>query len=222
MLLQLVKRSPALYQFLRYDIYGRLRSGLRAQVFGKIYEQNDWGDDFSVSGPGSSLQTTEHIRAELPSVVKELGAASLLDIPCGDFRWMQHVDLGVPYTGGDIVGPLVEKNRGAFPDRRFLQLDLLKGPLPQADIVFCRDCLVHLTFRDGRRALETIRASGARYLMATTFPELTRNEDTVPPYWRALNMELAPFGLPPALRLIRDYSDSQPNDQGKYMGVWRL
>lgn len=222
MLLQWIKRNPALYGFLRYEVYAPIRSALRSRVFGGIYEKNAWDGDFSVSGPGSSLHTTEHVRAALPSVVRELGAASFLDIPCGDFRWMQQVDLGAPYTGGDIVRPLVEQNQRAFPDRTFLHLDLIKGPLPQADIVFCRDCLVHLTFREGRRALETIRASGAKYLIATTFPDLTKNEDTVPPYWRPLNMELAPFDLPPAVKLIRDYADDRPNDRGKHMGVWKL
>ena len=56
--------------------------------FKHIYETNHWDEAESVSGPGSTLEETEPIRRELPALLAELGASSLLDLPCGDFHFM--------------------------------------------------------------------------------------------------------------------------------------
>jgi SAM-dependent methyltransferase len=223
-LIQLIKRYPPLYHAIRYRFYARYRSLRRKQIFQTIYESNYWDNTFSASGPGSSLEATEEIRSALPALVKRLGARSFLDIPCGDLRWMQHVLLTVErYIGADIVVPMIERNRVAFAGRgEFVLLDLLKDRLPQVDIIFCRDCLVHLSFRDIGLALNNIKRSSSKYLLTTTFPEHKENIDTVSPYWRALNLELPPFNLPAPIHLAKDFSARQKNDQGKYLGVWRI
>ena len=79
----------------------------------------------------------------------------MLDVPCGDFYWMRLVPLDVDYTGGDIVSDIVARNQAQYGDerRRFLRLDLLQDPLPAADLIFCRDCLVHLSNAHIRRAV---------------------------------------------------------------------
>lgn len=223
-ILTILKRYPALYEFLRYGVYARFQSSNRKRVFQKIYQNNLWDDHQSVSGPGSSLDTTGELRSALPALLAELQVKSLLDLPCGDFEWMRHVSLGIEtYIGADIVEPLIEKNcslYGKFGE--FRHLDLLTDALPAVDAVFCRDCLVHLSNRDIVLALRNIRRSGARYLLTTTFPELTANTDTVTPYWRAISLQLPPYNLPPPSHLIKDFSQSQRNDQGKYLGVWRI
>ena len=201
-MLDAIKRHPAVYKFLRLGVYGRLRSAMRQKVFQDIYRGNGWDDQESVSGPGSNVLSTSHIRTALPELISDLDIKSLLDVPCGDYYWMKDVPLGVPYTGVD-----------------FRVIDLLRDRLPQADAVFCRDCLVHLSLRDVDRALAGIKSSGARYLIATTFPHVEENADTVAPYWRPLNMALY-LGEPD--RLIRDYPDEQKDHTGKYLGVWRL
>ncbi|MDB5438392.1 MAG: hypothetical protein JWM33_819 [Caulobacteraceae bacterium] len=218
-LLRLLKANPALYNFLRHGIYGRLRSAERQSIFTRVYRENAWGDGDSVSGPGSNAETTAHIRAALPELVRELGVTSLLDIPCGDYHWMKGVELGCAYIGADLVGELIEADKKAYPGVDFRQADLLASALPAADAVFCRDCLVHLSNDDIAKALANIRRSGARFLLSTTFPDLAENQDTVTPYWRPINLALI-LGEPE--RLIRDYSDAQKNDQGKHLGVWRL
>ena len=224
MILSLLKRFPGLYEFLRYRVYGRLRSQNREQVFQKIYEQNAWGDRASVSGPGSSLDTTAELRSVLPGLLADLGIKSLLDLPCGDLEWIRHVPLGLEkYIGADIVAPLIEENRKKYADfGAFLHLDLLKDELPAVDAIFCRDCLIHLSNRDVRVALANIARTKAQYLITTTFPDLKENQDTVTPYWRPLNLELPPYGLPAPVRTVRDYSPLEPEDRQKYLGVWRI
>jgi len=221
-LLRSLKKYPALYEFLRYDIYARIRSITREQLFLKIYEDNYWDGVSSISGPGSSLESTHAVRKALPNLLAKLGACSILDIPCGDFQWMKDVPLGVEqYIGADIVLPLIQNNREVFGERgEFFHLDLLRDRLPSADIIFCRDCLVHLSFREIRLALQNIKIASPKHFITTTFPYHKENADTVTPYWRALNMQLSPFNFPQPIHLIQDFSDAQVNDQGKYLGVW--
>ena len=74
--------------------------------FERIYSTNLWSDPESRSGVGSALDATRVLRAELPKALHELDAKVLLDVPCGDFTWMEHVDLsGIEYIGGPTVRP---------------------------------------------------------------------------------------------------------------------
>lgn len=176
-------------------------------VFSNIFATNTWGSKESVSGAGSELQNTAQVIRELPLLLRELRVQRLLDAPCGDFNWMQHVDLaGIDYHGADIVDTLVERNtqRFAGPGRRFSKLDLLADALPAVDLIFCRDCLFHFSHADVFRALRNFVASRSTWLLTTTFNyrALPRNGDIATGGWTALNLELPPFGLPPPRRLI--------------------
>ncbi len=223
-ILRLIKQFPRLYHFLRYDVYSRFRSTTRHAVFHEVYQHHLWKCDLSVSGPGSTLESTAHLRAALPKIIAALGGRVFQDIPCGDFNWMKEVALGVEqYIGGDIVLSLIKQNQEKYGELgQFLHIDLLRDPLPPSDIVLCRDCLVHLSLRDIQAALTNIARSPAKYLFTTTFPNQAGNDDTVTPNWRPLNMEVAPFCFPPPLYLVKDFADSQLDHVGKHLGVWRL
>ena len=122
--------------------------GLRER-FERIYSTNLWSDAETRSGVGSTLDSTRVVRAELPAALRQLGTRVVLDVPCGDFKWMEHVDLsGIEYIGGDIVPSIIEENRRlhARESRRFVDLDLTRDALPDADVLLCRDCLVHLSY----------------------------------------------------------------------------
>jgi hypothetical protein len=103
--------------------------------------------------------------------------------------------------------------------RRFLVLDLLRDPLPAADAILCRDCLVHLSNRDAAQALANLRGSPANWLIATTFPEVTENRDIATGQFRPVNLCLPPWGLPPPLEALRDTIDGYPE---RHLGVWRV
>ncbi|SDY47312.1 hypothetical protein SAMN05216215_102768 [Saccharopolyspora shandongensis] len=196
------------------------------EVFRYIYRHNLWGSDESVSGNGSENAATEHIRAEIPALLRRRGVRTVADVPCGDFGWLSTTDLGVEtYFGADIVPELVARNRDRYggAQRRFEILDLTADPLPAADLVLCRDCLVHLTFDQIRAALRNIRRSGARYLLTTTFPELAVNVDAETGDWRPLNFQLAPFGFPAPLELVVEgcvEGDGRYAD--KALGLWEV
>ena len=162
----------------------------------------------------------------LPALVRELEVTSVLDVPCGDFFWMQHVDLaGIEYLGGDIVPDLIEANRRAHarPGVAFQIIDLISGPVPKADLVFMRDCLVHLSNDHVRAALANIAKSGSTWLLTTTFPNGAANEDILTGEWRALDLTKPPFELPQPERLFAEGQAHLKGQKGnKMMGLWRI
>lgn len=194
-----------------------LRHGMRATAFADIYRTDGWRGGESRSGPGSTLVEAAQMVKLLPAVLRFLGVRSLLDAPCGDLNWMQHAKLGkVNYIGADVVPAIVEANSARFPKRAFVVADIVTDPLPAADAVLCRDCLVHLPLADAAAAVANIRRSGAMWLLATTFPAVETNGEIVTGGHRALNMQRAPFNLGLPERLL----DEAPS--GKKLGVWRI
>src|SRR5262245_29984071 len=195
------------------------------QRFERIFRTNLWGADDSRSGLGSELEATADLRAALPGLLARHQAQSLLDIPCGDFNWLSTLGLQLPYTGADIVRTIVDANERRFggpgTGRRFLHLDLTSDPLPQADVVLCRDCLVHLSVGNIFRAFANIRRSGARYLLTTTFLDHDENADIDDGDWRILNLEKAPFNLPaPVDVLIEGCLEGEGAYSDKALGLW--
>ncbi|MGH8530452.1 MAG: class I SAM-dependent methyltransferase [Nevskiales bacterium] len=195
------------------------------EVFTRIFESNFWRDADSRSGAGSIREQTRGIEREIPRLLRQLKAGSLLDIPCGDFHWMQHVDLsGIDYLGADVVAALIAGNKHhEQPGRRFELLDLLNDSLPRHDVILVRDCLVHFSYSDIRRALRNILRSGSSYLLTTTFPARPANQDIQTGQWRALNLQQPPFSFPPPQELI---NEGCTEDRGKHadksLGLWNI
>ena len=194
-------------------------------VFEEIYHKNVWGNSESHSGHGSSASATRFLRTALSQLLSDLDVKSMLDVPCGDFNWMRLLDLRIDYFGADIVPQLIEANQRKYsrPGRAFGLLDVVKDPLPKADLVFSRDLLVHLSERDIRSALENILDSGATYLVATTFPSRDKNVDIPTGPWRPLNLQRPPFSFPPPLRLINERCEEEGGLWAdKCLGVWKV
>jgi hypothetical protein len=204
----------------------KLKAGKRSPeaVFTEIRRQKRWGDGDSVSGTGSDLQQTSVIRNELPALCRRLSIDSMLDIPCGDFYWMRQVDLsGIDYRGADIVPDLIDENRQyENANVHFSNLNLIRDPLPKVDI-FCRDCLVHLSFADAISALNNIVVSGATYLLTTTFTGRDKNKNIVTGDWRTLNLERSPFSLPTPLVTINEgCTEDGGIHADKSLGLWKV
>lgn len=195
-------------------------------IFRRAYRDRIWGDPESVSGPGSGLVRTEAFRDDIPLLLSDLGAGSLLDAGCGDFNWMKAIELPVArYFGMDIVPELIDRNRQDYGNgqRIFLLGNLARDDLPQVDVIMCRDCLVHFSWQDVWAALRNFKRSRSRYLLTTTFVEFPANADIETGGWRQINFEREPFGFPPPERAIDEkclhsggiYAD-------KRLALWRL
>jgi hypothetical protein len=195
--------------------------------FERIAKTNLWGAATSPSGLGSETAAAAAVREALPSLLKRLGVRSLLDAPCGDAGWISDCIHDVDYTGIDIVSSLITKNtlraqRGEIAGH-FLTADITRDPLPGADLILCRDCFVHLSFENIHRAVARFSASGAQWLLTTTFPEWDINLDCEDGDWRALNLERAPFSWPMPAQLISERCDEGDGGwRDKSLGLWRL
>ncbi len=192
-----------------------------AQRFERIHATNLWGAATSRAGLGSEVAATAALAAGLPPLLARLGVTTLLDAPCGDTRWLPALP-GVAVVGVDIVPAIVERARRETGGD-FRVADLTRDPLPRADAVLCRDCLVHLSFANIARAVANVAASGATWLLTTTFTDFADNRDADDGDWRALNFSRAPFGWPPPRDLIvEDCTEGGGGWADKALGVWRL
>lgn len=218
---------PRLFRALRDTLVTyRLKHSTAEQIFTDIYRRNWWGGAASVSGTGSALDQTRVIAERLPGLLRELGVSTLLDVPCGDFHWMRTVPLdGIRYVGGDIVPDLVRKNCEAYqrPGIEFRRIDMLTDALPRADLVICRDGLVHLSNADILRAIRNLCHSGSKYLLTTTFTDRKQNDDILTGGWRTLNLEAPPFCFPRPLGVINEEcTELDGAYPDKSLGLWRL
>ena len=219
---------PPVLAHQRFEADRESFSGLDLQQrFQRIHETNLWGAAASVSGLGSETDATAVLRNELPSLLRKLGASSLLDAPCGDAGWINQADLGVEFIGVDIVPDLIAalRERASRGEIRgdYHVADITRDPLPHCEAVLCRDCLVHLSFANIVRVIANFRRSGATWLITTTFPDWQTNLDCEDGDWRALNFERAPFswGAPTAL-LNENCMEAGGGWRDKSLGVWRL
>jgi hypothetical protein len=81
----------------------------------------------------------------------------------------------------DIVDALIEDNSQKYGSDSisFYCKDLAVDRLPEADLILCRDCLVHLTYEDILKVISNFKKSGAKYLLTTTFTYREKNSDLV-------------------------------------------
>ena len=116
-----------------YYVTRQLRLKGTADVFREIYTRNAWRGQDSVSGTGSDSHQTRVVASELPLLLNAFNISTMLDIPCGDFYWMNSVKLnGIDYIGADIVKDLILSNEEKYKKNnvRFENLDLIRDKLP--------------------------------------------------------------------------------------------
>jgi len=195
---------------------------------------------YGPSGPGSSLKSTEELRKALPLIFNKLGVKTFVDAPCGDWLWMQAVNLtGVQYFGGDITNVTVNKNRGCFggaENVHFNWFDITCMIPPPVDLILVRDVLFHLPEPLVMEALANINESGARFLATTTFSDGENGkwrfnmayQDTLGERknqgldshigFQKLNLYTSPFNFPAPVWRV----DEDNQGQGRHVGVWKL
>jgi hypothetical protein len=219
-------RTAAAARYLRPTYRRRQKrfEGLEpTDIFQKIYRDNHWQSSETRSGLGSTLSATSTLRDQLPGVLREVGGRSLLDIPCGDFHWMSHVDLsGVDeYIGADIVPDLIDELRNSFGDDRhqFVRLDLCQDTLPHVDVILCRDVFLHLSNRYISDGLANVIKARPSYFLASNYPDTTRNVDVQTGMARPVNLCLPPFGLPLPEKVI---DDPGVHADRRVLGLWSL
>ena len=187
--------SKKFLRIIRYLKMFRFKSADKR--FEYIYLNNLWNEEETPSGDGSTLTYTKNIREHLPKIFKAFEISSVLDAPCGDFNWMQHVLKeveGVTYIGGDIVTPLICENKKRYETSNisFITLDITKDVLPDADLIIVRDCLFHLSYSDISLFLTNLLKSNIKYILTTSHVN-QRNTNILTGHFREMNIFIEPF-----------------------------
>jgi hypothetical protein len=188
------------------------------------FRWGQWGsrNNESISGNGSTLFYTESLRAALPILLRGLDVKRLVDGPCGDFNWMRHVDLtGIQYVGLDIVEDIISHNQSEFTTdaRSFATADITKDALPPADLMICRDCLMHLPFKNIWSFMENFANSDIKYLLTTTHNNPANRDIEKPGGFHLINLRMEPFLLSDSPILLHDWIRGARWPE-RYMGLW--
>jgi hypothetical protein len=92
-----------------------------------------------------------------------------------------------------------------------------------ASFLLCRDALVHLSDVAIIGALRNLAATGAEYLLATTFVGERPNPNIANGEWRPLNMQRPPFSFPTPLELVDERCHHTGGIYGdKRLALWRF
>ncbi|MFV2055436.1 MAG: class I SAM-dependent methyltransferase [Thiohalomonadales bacterium] len=222
---KLVKKIPGVLNLYNKIRSNRLKNQDAKAVFTSIYEKNYWKDSTSISGSGSNDTQTEKIVAELPKLLATHSITSILDIPCGDFYWFKKINLdNINYVGADIVEDIINNNKQyASKNISFQTMNLLEDTLPKVDLIIIRDCLVHFSYSDIKRAIKQVVDSGSTYLLTTSFINLQDNTDIETGMWRAINLQKAPLNFSEPIDMIQENCDEV---EGKYydksLALWSI
>jgi SAM-dependent methyltransferase len=178
----------------------------KSEVFAEIYKEDFWNSLESKSGVGSTLAATAVIREQLPEIISRFSIKSMVDVPCGDYNWMKLVPKNCSYIGCDIVADAIKKNQQLYSSDsvQFQKIDITIDPIPKVDLIFCRDCLQHISDNQVRKALWNFKNSGSKYLLITSYPKTWRNYDIHDGDYRPLNLLIKPFNLSNYILKIRE------------------
>ncbi len=171
--------------------------------FRSIWRNNYWGNEESMSGPGSTLEQTENFISRFPELMERFSVRTILDAPCGDFNWMKEIKKRNPnllYKGGDLVPEIVDfvKSKYSSDTATFFVLDITKNRFPDADLWLCRAIFYHLSYSEIYESLVNFAESDIPYILTTNCvtTDEHKNKDIKSGDWRSLNLHLFPFNFP--------------------------
>ena len=197
------------------------------KIFTNIFNTNHWNSTESVSSPGSEKIQTEKIRRELPNLISKFNIKTIIDAPCGDFNWMNMLNIDKyieQYCGIDIVDDLIINNNKKYSNNKikFLCKNLINYKVNKADLILCRECLVHISLNDIKLIINNFISSGSKYLLLTNYSNITFNKDACEGHWRPLNFMLEPFNFPKPIYIIDENYTDDGSYPGKEMALWKI
>lgn len=206
---------------------------------GGVVKQHKIGPDYyykqehkSLSGTGSDKFMAQNSLKFLKEVIERYNISTVIDVPCGDVNWQfdtWQTDSLAAYVGLDVVRTVINLDKQRFchhSNKVFAPWDFAKCALPQivadgkarpADLVHVRDVIQHMTLRDAARALKRVVRSGARFLIATTYPA-AENRNIKEGSWYPNNLLKAPFNFPTPLSCIKTH----PREESDSTCLWKI
>ena len=181
-------------------------------VFDQIYRDNVWGDGKG-SGIGSDANHVRPYTRFLQQFLLRKGIRSIVDLGCGDWQFSCELDLsGITYYGVDVASTVIESNRQRFEaaNIKFHQLQSYEA-LPKADLLICKDVLMHLGRDEVNRIIQTAFPKyrfilitsdvqpysklGDAYLEARKIRQGMFNEDILTGQMTPFDIRLPPYNL---------------------------
>jgi len=227
---RLIKDFPVIWSI--YRQYTERKIGVKyrnkgiEEVFTTINTENLWNNRESISGPGSTHFVTNYLVTALPGLLNKYDIRSILDAPCGDFHWMQMVDLSnVNYMGADIVEQLIIANNNTYGARNisFIYSDITKDTLPPVDLIIVRDCLVHFNDNQIFDFFCNLCRSEISFLLTTNFPLTKHNYNITCGNWRPINLMRKPYSLPKEIDILWEKCEE---NRGQYpdksLYLWKV
>ena len=201
--------------------------------FSYIYSAHYWPSNESVSGPGSELKNTKNIREEIKKIIEQYKIKKFLDIPCGDFTWIKStISKDIDYIGGDIVTELIceNKKKNNSSNIKFIEIDLIEDKLPQADLMLCRDCLVHLSNENVKKFLKNLISSDIKFILITSYESpfknmsLNINNEIEDGDFRPIYLRENPFNFPnPLIKILdKDFEHSKDPNLKCYLYLYSM
>jgi hypothetical protein len=155
----------------------------------------------SQCGTGSNMSATLEARRWLSIIAKAYSIRNVIDIGAGDLNWIGHVDWNVNYRGYDV-----------YPRHEDVNYFDGSREIPEkADLILCRQVMIHLPQDRVESMIENFKDSGSTYLAATTWDEPTNNN------WDA------PYHHVDLRTYLGDYIE-KVNDTSKvsFLALWRI
>ena len=195
------------------------KSSLRKTVFTSIYKSKHWvqhgvlPDEYiSVSGHGSNINTEQsnNLISSLVEFINKNNINSILDMPCGDFLWMNKLLKQVEirnYLGLDIVEEIINQNIKLYENANisFKACDIVDYETSEDfDLVLMRDFFIHTNNEDIKRILINIKKMNIKYFAFENY-NISKNEDVIPGKHRKINLKLNPFNLMEPFHSFKDY-----------------
>ena len=192
-------REPHWDYTLNYDRYRVARWWRRNDyaVFDRIYRTGGWNG--VGSGPGSLPEVNGPYLSLLDRMLRySPSIRTVLDIGCGDWQLMQHLDLaGKDYLGVDVSRRVIAANRRRFarPGVRFETMNPIVQDIPQVDLIIIKDVLAHLPYADIAIMLRKIRER-SRFALITDDYADGNHQDIALGEHRPINILAEPFHYP--------------------------
>jgi len=167
-------------------------------------------------GGGSTIENNRTTIAFMNKLIRKYDIQSIADLGCGDFNWMKQVELNnVYYVGYDWVWH-TDTLEYEFDEHRHIEFrvgNIATMDIIPADLVVCKDVMIHMDNDQAMEVLSNIRKSGARYMLLTSF-NIPDNERVVDNFAK-INMELQPF-------LSGEKIESLHVDHDKYLNMYKI
>lgn len=166
-------------------------------VFTNIYINKEWQQIVGTfSGPGSSIECSNAYLKFIQEFIQKNNVISILDIGCGDFNLMQHLNYdGLNYKGIDIVKFIIDENNQKFSKEniKFEYKDItIEKENYYYDLILIKDVFQHLSFKNIFSTLENIKG---RHILISNDYYKNYNLDIDDGGWRYMDISYRPFNL---------------------------